>query len=352
MSVVKYGAEALKMCKVNSWDMKAVFSEDGIDYLYHEHRVNVTAMIAADLEANEPLDTIIARIRQNLGCPRQPFALYLGNDATNDLVPPDHGTRNDPPYTRWGHDGEQHGRSDSDQWDGVIDTGINTDDPITGSESFKIHSIAEGKEIQSRSVLVVDAPDIAGGPKAEVVSITELEGTRFAYLNCNFIANQSHCATPPAVLSNRWEVRHGLTQNRMTVMTFTGICIVNPARVVNADRAREIVIPPLPAGFLPVRADFNLSSDGRTLRYTIVYEEKYQLPPGPFIQIEASVGNSTSTGGVTQSEIRISGEAPKTVSKALMLQRMSQILLSRFNFATDKLTGANTDESMFETDCR
>jgi hypothetical protein len=350
MSVVQYGDETLKMCSIRSWDMKPIFSDDGIDYLYHCHTIDITAMLAADLEANEQIDTVIRRVRSNLGCPRQPLTVYLGTDDTDAKKPPEHGNDdNDPPDNRWGHDGERMA-DNPDQWKGVIDSGINEDDSIADNGAMNVHSLKAGMEIKSRPMLTVNAPDIAGGPKVEDVSVTEIEGTRFAYLNCRIVAHQSHCESPPGILSNRWEVRHGLTQNRMTVLTITGTCVINPAVHATADSVRDTLIPPLPLGFMPIRADFALSSDGLRSNYTIVYEEKYQLFPVPFTSLEAKVSNSTGNGAVTQSEILLNGEAPKNVSKELMLERMCQIIMSRFDIRKegDILVGANTEEYLFE----
>lgn len=301
MSVVTYGVETLRMCKITDFSSEAVFSEDNIDYLYTRHRVTVEAIASLDLEsAGITLGVLEARIRRNLQVNRQPLTVYIGERPAS----------------------------------GAADQGL-----------------ADNADLLSDPTLVVGAPDLNAGPYCEHVGFFKHMGTRCALFNATFVAHDHFCGTGPSILSNRWKTDISIDQNKMTRLTLTGRLHANPRFNINADALREVVWRPIPAGFQPESASFTEDSTGLILDYTIVYAEKYQLPPYPFTTLEIDYNDTTTIGAITESELSISAESPKNISKATMLARFGQIVLSQFTSlgnqqGGDVLIAANVGGSM------
>lgn len=319
--IVQYGSEVLKACKLNSWDQELVFSEDGVDYQFTRHVIRVTGMLATDLDPATPLKDQIYRLRNTLSCPRLPLTLWLGDDTSDEARPPDHGAT--------GHESGDEGENGN----GVDDSGVDKLDPdySTQGGNWTVSALKAGETILNNKMLEVPAPDVNAGPRVEGLAIHDIRGTRFAFVSCTFIAHLHACPLVPAILSNRWEVTTSIDEDELTRMTWSGVARVSPYVFTTADECRETLFPPLPAHFKPETREFRLSSDGLTLRYTITYREHYRLPSTPFAKLDVDYVESTDRGAITEAEIRIAGSASKSVSKAAMLQRASQIMLSLAN---------------------
>jgi hypothetical protein len=355
VSVLVYGNETFKMCRIEAYETRNVFDESGIDYLYTEHRVSITAMVSADLNPGMKLEDIIARIRQNLKCSRQTLDVFVGEDNSDTLTPPDHGSSSsEPPEPHWGHDGKRHG-ADQTQWDGVDDDGVDEDQGDT-----KPKALDAGVDRTGGKFLQISAPDIKGGPYCESATFSRISGHRTAIVTATFVAHQHLCGSPPIVLSNRWTTSASIDQNQYARITVNGRIVINPKLDPGgADKYRHLTLFLLRQNFIVESADFRLSQDGLTLDYTIVHKELYRQYPPDIMSLDAEYGENTEVGAITYADMTVTATAKRDIPKAVVLGRVAQIILSRLDLAVpqggafdpkekDQLLNASMRESLTE----
>lgn len=181
-------------------------------------------------------------------------------------------------------------------------------------------------------ILESPAPDFRAGPFCDSASIVNFSGYRTAVITATFRVYTHLCEEPPAVLANRWGMTHTLDDAYYTQRVVSGQMVINPRRVICADDVRENCFRQIPKGMQFVRATFRQSSDGLTLDYNIVIDEKYQLPPNPATRVDAVYREETNTGGVVFATMIVSCEGPKSASKKDLLMVANKIISARFDW--------------------
>lgn len=213
---------------------------------------------------------------------------------------------------------------------------------------------------ESQPLLDIAAPDIYGGPVCNHIQFSEFAGTRTAICTASYTARVHDCSDIPRVLTNRWSMTHELDQQYYTKRILQGEMRINPYWKLNADQEREYAFRGVPKGSQMISGSFRQSPDGLRLAYTIIYQEKYQLPPGVATDIQVEYNENSEGGGITYAEMLVDVAGPKTASKAQLLQIANEIIISRFNFRApppaaaaanlerDTLVGGSIREVMHE----
>lgn len=194
------------------------------------------------------------------------------------------------------------------------------------------------------------ANDLDFGPKPGLFAVQQFVGGRAATYSWSVSASAKVCwglsclaaGLPSQVLSvvRKWD--HAIDPNGFTRRTLTGTLVVT-AQSVNAnqpaDSFRNTVIPPVPLNFKREHQNFQQSANGRELSFTIVDQETRWTLPQPITGGRASFTVHVDGYGATGT-YTLSGrfEAPASVDKQVILQRISELVISRFPAVTPGVT--------------
>lgn len=205
-------------------------------------------------------------------------------------------------------------------------------------------------------MLESDAPDLRGGPFCDDASFRQFSGSRTVYITASFRIASHLCSDPPGVMTNRWSMTHTLDDAYYTEQVISGELTINPQKVICADDVRDSCFKQIPRGMQFVRGTFTQAADGLTLNYSIVFKEKYQLPPGPATDVRANYREETNTGGVVIASMSVDVSGPRSATKSDLMKIAAKITLSRFNFFRgvgdtnnrDTFLGGHIEEAMHE----
>lgn len=322
MSYIIYGADVacgtsaqncfrkvtLPITKINSLIQEPWYAEDGLTVLGHHFVLNVITTISTNSLAAASADnpTNLYEIRRTMLQPRLPLSIIFYDPG---------------------------------------DTGNN---PQTSLDF-------------NQSKIVVTAPDAKSGPFPRSWNIIRVNG--FASVYANWVVEfhlqdcRKYAGTQPSIVSNRFSQSFTIDgreffQRRVT----TGKLVVSAASGLGkVDDFRGFVIPGKPKGWVRESIDFRPSPDGRELGYTVSDRETAVIPPTDCSSAEGSYSEiSNEFGTQTFIETSITLRAPKEVSKQVLFERASQIVLSRINLAgngnrRDVLQTAVVSENMFSS---
>lgn len=131
--------------------------------------------------------------------------------------------------------------------------------------------------------------DIDNGPKPRNIEVTAFFGGVTAMVSGTFewteLGNYGASGPVPVVVaSHRWEQRFSVDRVGYSTRVVEGVMILTTTAAVgdttNPDYYRNYIYPPYILGFKRERADFVISSDAKTLRYTIIDKEEFRPYPG------------------------------------------------------------------------
>jgi len=304
LSKVIYNGVYLSLTKINSLGQEPLYSEDGIDYLYTKFDLDVSAVVNLDAKLtmeNEAVRTAttmsnyIGELTRQLNLPRKRLSVQLGADTA------------------------------------VYNQSVNG--PL-------------------QMLLSSSAPDSRGGPFPRGVTIRQVGGSKTLLVQFQiqtFIFDQ-RCAdrdVPKRVTSNRWEMSFGYDTEGMATRTTRGTLVVDGKQDgINADDFRYFAIPKIPSGWRRKRMDFNLSSDGLKIGYTIEDAEQYYAYPEGLTTVEGSYTESTTkAGALLYIDMDISVKGPKNVTKEWLVQKALQLIDSRVNWSNFPQNAANAGKS-------
>ncbi len=291
MSEVIYAGVKMPLVKTNTFAQEAVYSEDGLDYLYTKFTLDCRCLLTQDslrvsrVPVQNDLDLSIANIRKLLLQPRQDFRYSLS-----------------------------HGGS---------------------------------------PVIQVGGPDPAGGPFPQGMDIVEIHGGNAAIVAFRIVAHSTDgCGDDresdreKEVLSNRYTSTMNYDQDFYATRTVSGRIVFRGKQGVQPDEFRDLVMPELPKGFRRRSMSFQVASSGLSLSYTIVDEEHYDFDSASTTS-KGSYSEWTEQGGVpVYGEIDISLSAPKNFRKDILIARAAEIALSKFT-KFDFLETARVTEDLF-----
>ena len=319
MSVCLYNNVYLSLTKINSLSQEPIYSDDGIDYLYTKFDLDINAVVNLDAKPSmgnasvnsaSTMSQYITSLRQQLLQPRCLLEIKLGADSSiynQDVI-------------------------------GLL-----------------------------QNLLVVTAPDAKGGPFPKAVNIRQVGGSKTLLIQFQIqvFKFDQVCADrdePKKVLSNRWEMSFSYDTEGMATRTTRGTLIVNGSQPdINADDFRGWIIPKIPTGWRRKRMDFNLSSDGLKIGYTIEDAEQYYNFPEGCTTVEGTYTESTTkTGALLYVDMDVTVKGPKNVSKEWLIQKALQLIDSRLDWAalprneetnadgSDILESGSISEDLFE----
>jgi hypothetical protein len=126
-----------------------------------------------------------------------------------------------------------------------------------------------------------------------------------------------------AVISNRWSEQVVLDASGYSTKIRTGRYIIRSdnAEGVTADIFRNsFAVCSLPAGFVRVSSDYDISPDGLGSQYRIVDREVFKLPPTPAFESSGKyVETVTRNGAWHEGRVSLSLRAPKDVSQVQLI---------------------------------
>lgn len=180
------------------------------------------------------------------------------------------------------------------------------------------------------------AQDTNNGPKPQECSWTPV-GSQYFRVDFSIEICRVQCdngqgyitGTNAAVLNNRWSVREQRDASFFTTRTVEGVL-----RLANGSHwphtFHSIVVPPLPDGYQRQRMSFVDSTDGLSLRYSVVDKQRYASPPYPAIDWHAVyTENTAKTGELAMGEMRIMLEGDPWCDKQLLAKVAIAISLER-----------------------
>lgn len=192
--------------------------------------------------------------------------------------------------------------------------------------------------------VIVDAtgPDVRNGPFPEVLSFTELIGTQAAVVQFQVVTHLRQCAgqsEPPKYLSNRWDESVSIGEDFTSQRKRRGKLVIRGDMQLNADAFRHIVTPTIPRGFARVSSSYEVASDGLSLQYQFVDEERWALPPAPAVKADGSfVVSVTNNGAKSYGDVTIQLTGDVKTSKQALIATAVSLAMERLGRARPKKT--------------
>lgn len=186
--------------------------------------------------------------------------------------------------------------------------------------------------------------DLRNGPKCNEFIVSRVTGDESFAVDAEFEIYKLECnadGTCPyntyGVLSNRWAVHESYNVNVQTTRTYTGTTVLASANI-NAMQLRWIVAPPLQPLFRRDRMEFNISTDGLTLDWTIVDQEIAYSAPYPATKWSYTHTESANGAQMGVSTINVTLEGRSDVNKGELTELAIYIITQKmFNKLPNQL---------------
>ncbi len=237
---------------------RAIFSDDGIDYQWHQVIIEVQGIVNPQVIAVTPGATAgntLWALQDRLKQPRKELTFDISNDRVIQAPP------------RLLANGSQ-----------VTMTAI-------------ANALAAGVALPG----TLAASDCDGGPFPEELKIIEVQGTHSALIYFRVRCTINLCNN--VVLTNRWSIRHSIDELHYTTRTISGTMTLRrdlgDFLTIKPDDFRGSVVIPCPPNLQREHVDVHQGSDAYTLEYNVTDRETPLAsgPRFPGIRIE---GNTTS----------------------------------------------------------
>lgn len=259
MSRLKYNDIELFDIHTHEIAQEAVYSDDGVDYLYTKIVISCQAVVALELmpvTGEASAAEWLATWRHDLLIPRKKLEFFVGASLLVDSHP--------------GVAADQFGSSTT--------------------------------------------PDAKNGPLPRSCNVKRIDGTSTVIVDYVIECNLFECGGPgltgtgPDFSSHRFRESITIDENFYSTKTRTGKMIVrsNALGQAQIDTLRFQIVPAIPEGFKRERMEFAIQEDGLAMMYTIVDKEVYLQPPGPATKAEGEYIESTPRlGAVRYAECRV-----------------------------------------------
>jgi len=202
--------------------------------------------------------------------------------------------------------------------------------------------------------------DIDNGPKPRNIEVTPFFGGVTAMVSGTFewteYGNYGVSGLVQAVVvSHRWEQRFSVDRLNYSTRTVEGTMILSTKAAVgdttNPDYYRNYIYPPYIVGFKRERADFIISADAKTLKYTIVDKEEFRPYPG-LSQNGQGTYSVRAIGSNLVKNFAITLEGSKNTYPGAIVEAAYTAMTKRINILStaaggDIITSAELEEDLF-----
>lgn len=254
----------MELLQLDRVERDAVYSEDGADLLYVRWLIGATCVYGA---GGRPVGTAAKAVSANT----EIEALGGYNRSQNQL----NGTNvGEFPWTQ-----ERNIVGNTRGYDALL-TDVELRTRLwTPRRELAIGAYdTSGRELYwLRSPKPGFACDLAGGPKPIAVDVVAAhgEGTSFGvHFQIETAVSPCLAAADQTVLSHRWQMTHTHDEDNYLTRVIDGTIVFNMAFIattgVSQDSIRSQMFHPIPLGFKRTLGPISLSSDGSTLKYTII----------------------------------------------------------------------------------
>lgn len=241
-TVLTYNGMTFSDVLTHSFNQEPIWTDDGVDYLYTQFTIDITAIINTSLLPASNYPTAADAIKQIHRClmqPRKPLTFKI--DTVTVLSSPPTGKRNDDKF----------------------------------------------------------------GPQPQFFDVQEINGLttfvcRFKIItwlfNCCSASTAAPDTPPPLFLANRWEQTAVIDRDMYTVRTTTGKLVISGRDNQNPDEDvfRNAVLPQIPKGFEREKSEYKLTSDNLSLAYQFVDRQVLHTPPKGCTHFEGSFAITTN----------------------------------------------------------
>lgn len=299
-----YNGIVMQLARTNDLAFDAVYSDDGMDYLYTQVRIDIAATInpgatAYTKQAGVPTatpgalpTTTIEAIRHALLQPRQQL---LVTDYSGQVM---------------------------------------------------LRCPVDGYSV-----------DLVDGPKPLSLTIREVQGSRSFLVNWRCECHILECpdgSTTPVLLSNRWSDQHTIGVNHLAVRSAAGKVVFHKAFLEAAgavtDDYRHFFLPPVAPGFQRTHVDIVQNSANTEAMWRITDEEVmydlgetdsrgYGVPGGlrgsGIIELQGRqalvsipTGTNAPTTGMTMNNLLVTAKGNKLSNQWIMIQRLFELAAS------------------------
>lgn len=306
-TIIEYNGVTFFQVWTKSFEQEAVFDDSGTDRIYSKFTIRIQGYVhgisksalnpgapRVDPKTAADAPTVYRHIRQALQEPRGVFRMTMGADANAS----------------------------------------------GGKELLYVDPFQEGK----KDLTKFPRADVNNGPKCRNISITNLAGSDFFRVECEFelcIVDCQPGENTKGVLSNRWGVTDDLDKNFKTTRTYTGrLRTVNGT--LNPHDFRKWVLPPVIQFMRRNSMSFAATSDGLYLDYTIIdVETSYSAPPPATSWSLSHTEEAVDSGTVTYGSATCMLEGDTLVNKQALILVALAAVRAKIDW---KIAGAEGDE--------
>lgn len=339
MITIYYNGLALKDCVVKRFQQEAVRDASQTDVIFQQFTITVESTTVEqgymDLDigpqygrnsfnfvpmggsTGNPLANTLRQMQDLLTQNRRDFWMMLGGQTTGDPAE----DYEKPIIVAAGS------LTDSD------DNNTMPSNPRTGSGS-----------IQRFQVI-----DVENGPHVEDVAVEQIFGGKAARVSATFKVSVVPCgegsyenispnpddqwlrpdANNGVILSNCWGITESKDQNWVTSRVIEGE-IRTRHHTYFAQNYRDMVLPPLYAGYRRMSQRFTTNKAGTVMKYVIEDKQEYAAPPRPAVSWNATHTESTTNNGAVQiANFNIKLTGGQDVDKQKLIDAAGQVLTLR-----------------------
>ena len=276
MNTINYNGVALQLETINTWDCRAVMSDDGADHLYDEYRIGATCWFTPGTTGSvgpQSWQQLHHRLKQ----PRQPLTVVFDGVVVLQSPQPQRGNalvggQGPPPAPLPSPGPNPQSPGGVQQFGSVVLPYPPTPSPPLNTVQLPAQPPPVG------NLARLYRCDAKNGPVPVNVQVKQVVGTRtfLVYFEVlTWLAWQAADASEPSVLSHRWEMSHDIDENHFTTRTVEGSAVFRgdllydqpgqPQRVPDDFRLR--LLHPIPNSFRRTGIQVIAAGDGLSVRY-------------------------------------------------------------------------------------
>jgi len=292
---------------IKRFEQEPVYDDSGTDLLYFRYTIAVSGLVyagtassithphvTADDQSEVSGDAAASHvsIRQRLGTPRKPFAMWLGSQTP--------GTGSQP-----------------------------------GSGGSLILSCQPAGSDGS-----LNGVDLNNGPKPKKLRIVKITGNTLLQVEFEIEVCKNECAdgtNATGILNNRWSMSDDIDSNFYTTRTVQGRLKCATANI-NPHSFRNWVLATPDFGFKVDRMTFTADSTGLNLDYTLVFKEIAFAAPPPATSWSLSHSETfgQNTGFRAHSSVNVMLKGPRNVDKTDLIALAAKIIMIKAFGSTEQ----------------